>query len=109
MRLLLAKNAKRLKYLDLKGAEAQKIDTARNMVRKLSAKLRISVRIITKVSKRINRVRDEELWPQINALIQGYALSSQSEVFCQMLHFSSLSASFTLVICLCSMAVCIII
>ncbi|AQK95491.1 hypothetical protein ZEAMMB73_Zm00001d011047, partial [Zea mays] len=41
MRLLLAKNAKRLKYLDLKGAEAQKIDPIRNMVRKLSTKLRI--------------------------------------------------------------------
>ena len=103
MRLLLAKNAKRLKYLDLKGAEAQKIDTTRNMVRKLSAKLRISVRVITKVSKRINRVRDEELWPQLNALIQGYALSFHSEVFCQMLQFRSLSASFTLVICLSSM------
>jgi hypothetical protein len=69
MRLLLAKNAKRLKYLDLKGAEAQKIDPIRNMVRKLSTKLRIYVRVITKVSKKINRERDEELWPQINALI----------------------------------------
>jgi hypothetical protein len=99
MRLLLAKNAKRLKYLDLKGAEAQKIDPIRNMVRKLSTKLRISVRVITKVSKKINRVRDEELWPQINALIQGYALSFQPEVFCQVFHFSYLSASFKLVIC----------
>jgi hypothetical protein len=69
MRLLLAKNAKQLKYLDLKGAEAQKIDLIRNMVRKLSTKLRIYVRVITKVSKKINRERDEELWPQINALI----------------------------------------
>ncbi|XP_066319140.1 protein ALTERED PHOSPHATE STARVATION RESPONSE 1-like [Miscanthus floridulus] len=82
MRLLLAKNAKRLKYLDLKGAEAQKIDTTRNMVRKLSAKLRISVRVITKVSKRINRVRDEELWPQINALIQGFVRMWRDKLDC---------------------------
>lgn len=80
MRLLLAKNAKRLKFLDQKGAESHKIDMTRNMVRKLSTKLRISVRVIAKVSKKINRVRDEELWPQINALIQGYALFFYPEV-----------------------------
>jgi hypothetical protein len=74
MRLLLAKNAKRLKYLDLKGAETDKIDKTRNLVKKLSTKIRISVRVITKVSKKINRIRDDELWPQINALVQGYAL-----------------------------------
>ena len=104
MRLLLAKNTKRLKFLDHKGAEANKIDATRNMVRKLSTKLRISVRVIAKVSKKINRVRDEELWPQINALIQGYALLFfHPEVFCQMFHFSFLFPSFTLVICLPSM------
>ncbi|OEL34113.1 hypothetical protein BAE44_0004869 [Dichanthelium oligosanthes] len=84
MRLLLAKNAKRLKFLDQKGAEAHKIDTTRNMVKKLSTKLRISVRVIAKVSRKINRVRDEELWPQINALIQGYALFFCAEVFVRM-------------------------
>jgi hypothetical protein len=95
MRLLLAKNTKRLKFLDHKGAEANKIDATRNMVRKLSTKLRISVRVIAKVSKKINRVRDEELWPQINALVQGYALLFfHPEVFCQMFHFSSLFPSF---------------
>lgn len=82
MRLLLTKNAKRLKYLDLKGAEAQKIDPIRNMVRKLSTKLRISVRVITKVSKKINRVRDEELWPQINALIQGFVRMWRDKLDC---------------------------
>ncbi|CAL5055087.1 unnamed protein product [Urochloa decumbens] len=82
MRLLLAKNAKRLKFLDQKGAEAQKIDTTRNMVRKLSTKLRISVRVIAKVSKKINRVRDEELWPQINALIQGFVRMWRDKLDC---------------------------
>ncbi|KAJ1280376.1 hypothetical protein BS78_04G227800 [Paspalum vaginatum] len=82
MRLLLAKNAKRLKFLDQKGAETHKIDTTRNMVRKLSTKLRISVRVIAKVSKKINRVRDEELWPQINALIQGFVKMWQDKLDC---------------------------
>ncbi|GJN21802.1 hypothetical protein PR202_gb09318 [Eleusine coracana subsp. coracana] len=74
MRLLLAKNSKRLKFLDLKGAETDKIDKTRNLVKKLSTKIRISMRVISKVSRKINRIRDDELWPQINALVQGYAL-----------------------------------
>ncbi|KAL6911806.1 hypothetical protein ACP4OV_000611 [Aristida adscensionis] len=82
MRLLLAKNSKRLKFLDLKGAEAHKIDTTRNLVRKLSTKIRIAVRVIAKVSKKINRVRDEELWPQINALIQGFVRMWQDKLEC---------------------------
>jgi len=73
MRLLIAKNSKRLKLLDQKGAEPQKIDATRNLLRKLSTKIRIAVRVIAKVSRKINKLRDEELWPQVNALIQGYA------------------------------------
>jgi len=72
MRLLIAKNSKRLKLLDQKGAESQKIDATRNLLRKLSTKIRIAVRVIAKVSRKINKLRDEELWPQLNALIQGY-------------------------------------
>jgi hypothetical protein len=72
MRLLLAKNSKRLKILDQRGAEAQKIDATRNLLRKLSTKIKIAVRVIAKVSRKINKVRDEELGPQVNTLIQGY-------------------------------------
>jgi hypothetical protein len=72
MRLLLAKNSKRLKHLDQRGAEAQKIDATRNLLRKLSTKIKIAVRVIAKVSRKINKVRDEELGPQVNTLIQGY-------------------------------------
>ncbi|KAL5675255.1 hypothetical protein ACJX0J_011386, partial [Zea mays] len=71
MRLLISKNSKRLKLLDQKGAEPQKIDATRNLLRKLSTKIRIAVRVIAKISRKINKLRDEELWPQVNALIQG--------------------------------------
>ena len=73
MRLLIVKNSKRLKLLDQKGAEPQKIDATRNLLRKLSTKIRIAVRVIAKISRKINKLRDEELWPQVNTLIQGYA------------------------------------
>ncbi|WVZ86721.1 hypothetical protein U9M48_033463 [Paspalum notatum var. saurae] len=80
MRLLIAKNSKRLKLLDQKGAEPQKIDATRNLLRKLSTKIRIAVRVIAKISRKINKLRDEELWPQVNALIQGFVLMWQSKL-----------------------------
>nr|CAB3485423.1 unnamed protein product [Digitaria exilis] len=80
MRLLIAKNSKRLKLLDRKGAEPQKIDATRNLLRKLSTKIRISVRVIAKISRKINKLRDEELWPQVNALIQGFVLMWQDKL-----------------------------
>uniref|UniRef100_A0A804MBW3 BZIP transcription factor n=1 Tax=Zea mays TaxID=4577 RepID=A0A804MBW3_MAIZE len=80
MRLLISKNSKRLKLLDQKGAEPQKIDATRNLLRKLSTKIRIAVRVIAKISRKINKLRDEELWPQVNALIQGFVLMWQDKL-----------------------------
>ncbi|KAK1618762.1 hypothetical protein QYE76_024279 [Lolium multiflorum] len=48
MRLLLAKNSKRLKFLDQKGVEAHKIDETQKLVRKLATKIGIAVRVIAK-------------------------------------------------------------
>ncbi|TVU27953.1 hypothetical protein EJB05_19458, partial [Eragrostis curvula] len=64
------------------GAETDKIDKTRNLLRKLSTKIRISVRVITKVSKKINRIRDDELWPQINALVRGFVRMWQDKLDC---------------------------
>ncbi|XP_072962669.1 uncharacterized protein [Typha angustifolia] len=72
MRLHLAKNSKRLKRLDQMGAEAHKIDSTRKLIKKLSTKIRITIRVVNSISSKINKLRDEELWPQINALIQGF-------------------------------------
>ncbi|CAN6235928.1 unnamed protein product [Urochloa humidicola] len=80
MRLLIAKNSKRLKLMDQKGSEPQKIDATRNLLRKLSTKIRISVRVIAKISRKINKLRDEELSPQVNALIQGFVLMWQDKL-----------------------------
>lgn len=71
MHLLLAKNSKRLKYLDEKGAEDHKIDATRELISKLSTRIRIAIQVVDKISRKINKIRDEELWPQLYALIQG--------------------------------------
>ncbi|XP_047050292.1 protein ROLLING AND ERECT LEAF 2-like [Lolium rigidum] len=91
MRLLLAKNSKRLKLLDQRGAEAQKIDATRNLLRKLSTKIKIAVRVIAKVSRKINKVRDEELGPQVNTLIQGFEKMWQDKLQSYQIQFQLMS------------------
>ncbi|KAL5219444.1 hypothetical protein ABZP36_020128 [Zizania latifolia] len=91
MRLLLAKNSKRLKFLVQRGAESHKIDATRSLVRKLSTKIRIAMRVIAKVSKKINRVRNQELWPQISTLIQGFVKMWQDKLNCYQIQYQAIS------------------
>ncbi|XP_042507297.1 protein ALTERED PHOSPHATE STARVATION RESPONSE 1 [Macadamia integrifolia] len=71
MRVLHDRKRQRLKRLDEKGAEAHKVDSTQTLVRTLSTKIRIAIQVVDKISVTINKLRDEELWPQINELIHG--------------------------------------
>ncbi|KAL5788972.1 hypothetical protein ACOSP7_005921 [Xanthoceras sorbifolium] len=71
MRVVHERKVRKLKRLDERGAEAHKIDATRTLVRSLSTKIRIAIQVVDKVSVTINKIRDEELWPQLNELIQG--------------------------------------
>ncbi|KAG0497047.1 hypothetical protein HPP92_001738 [Vanilla planifolia] len=72
LRLFHDRNRKKLQHLDDKGAEAHKIDATETLIRKLSTKIRIEIEVINTISTKINVLRDEELWPQIDELIQGF-------------------------------------
>lgn len=74
MRVNHDRKVERLNRLAEKGAEPQKIESTRAAVRSLSTKIRIAIQIVDKISAKINKLRDEELWPQLNELIQGYAI-----------------------------------
>ncbi|CAN8229314.1 unnamed protein product [Cochlearia groenlandica] len=71
LRLAHEKKLRKLKRLDERGAEANKVDTTRRLVRDMSTKIRIAIQVVDKISVTINKIRDEDLWPQLNALIQG--------------------------------------
>lgn len=74
MRMIHEKKCKRLKDLDERGAEAHKIESTRTLVRKLSTKIRIAFHFVDSISSKISKLRDEDLWPQIAQLIQGYVI-----------------------------------
>ncbi|KDP24731.1 hypothetical protein JCGZ_25332 [Jatropha curcas] len=71
MRVLHDRKCRKLKHLDEKGAEAHKVDATRILIRNLSTKIRIAIQVVDKISVTINKIRDEELWPQLNELIHG--------------------------------------
>ncbi|KZV35106.1 hypothetical protein F511_20199 [Dorcoceras hygrometricum] len=71
IRVKYEKQCKRLKLLDEGGAEATQLDAAQESIRRLRTKLDVSIRAIDGISIRINEMRDEELQPQVAALIHG--------------------------------------
>lgn len=71
MRLLHEEKKRKLVRMDEKGAEHHKVDATRSLVRSLSTKIRIAIQVVEKISQKINNLRDEELWPQLNDFLEG--------------------------------------
>ncbi|XP_062191363.1 protein ALTERED PHOSPHATE STARVATION RESPONSE 1-like [Phragmites australis] len=72
IRVLYDQKHKELKKLDERGAEAHKLEAIDINIRKLSTKISIAIQVVNTTSKKINKLRDEELWPQTRELIQGF-------------------------------------
>lgn len=67
---------KKLKRLDDRGADSNKIDATHASIRKLSTKIDICIKAADAISSRIHKLRDEELQPQLTELIHGYLITS---------------------------------
>jgi thermostable 8-oxoguanine DNA glycosylase len=63
------KEQKRLYY---SGAEAHKLEAMEICVKKQSTKVTIAIQIVNNISKSINKLRDEELFPQTHEIVKGY-------------------------------------
>ncbi|KAL5221610.1 hypothetical protein ABZP36_026323 [Zizania latifolia] len=71
MRVLYDQKREELKVLYGRGAEAHKLEATEIHIRKLSTKISVAIQVVNTISKKINNLRDEELWPQTCELIQG--------------------------------------
>uniref|UniRef100_A0ACD5XER4 Uncharacterized protein n=1 Tax=Avena sativa TaxID=4498 RepID=A0ACD5XER4_AVESA len=71
LRILYEKNFKRLESLDNQGAEQSEIDSTRLSVRDLKSRISINIRTANAFSSKIEKIRDEELYPQLVDLIKG--------------------------------------
>ncbi|KAF5735500.1 hypothetical protein HS088_TW15G01007 [Tripterygium wilfordii] len=93
LRIIYEKKCKELRTLDEKGAEASKIDFAQASVHKLLTKINISIRGVDAISRRIHKLRDEELQPQLTELIRGLTTMWKSMFKCHQKQFQALMES----------------
>ena len=61
-----------LRQLESKGEGSNKIDKTRAVVKDLHSRIRVAIHRINSISKRIEKLRDTELEPQLEELISGY-------------------------------------
>jgi hypothetical protein len=74
LRIIHAKNCRQMNNLDENGADANKVNSTRSLLRMLSTKIKVAIQVIDKISTTINKLRDEELWPLISNLIEKYVV-----------------------------------
>ncbi|TVU04597.1 hypothetical protein EJB05_47716, partial [Eragrostis curvula] len=72
IRTLYAQKYEERKSLYITGAENYKLEAADIVIRKLATKISVAIQVIKSISNNINKLRDEELWPQTQELIKGF-------------------------------------
>lgn len=65
---------KLLRQQESQGESSATIDKTRTSVKDLHSRIRVSIQRIGSISKKIEEIRDKELQPQLEELIEGYAL-----------------------------------
>ncbi|KAL9687518.1 hypothetical protein QQ045_031921 [Rhodiola kirilowii] len=89
LRVLHDRKRRKLIQLDMKGAVADKVISTGRFVRSMGTKIKVAIQVVDKISSTLNKIRDEELRPQINQLIQGLTSMWKSMLEC---HGSQLQA-----------------
>lgn len=72
---------KLLRLLESKGQSNDNIDKTRAVVKDLHSRIRVAIERIDSISKKIEELRDKELQPQLEELIEG--LKKMWEVMCE--------------------------
>ncbi|EPS71479.1 hypothetical protein M569_03285, partial [Genlisea aurea] len=71
LRVVHQRKSKKFVSLDRKGAEAQRVDNTRTLLRSLSTKIDMAIQVVDRISRKINGLRDTELCPQLYDFIHG--------------------------------------
>ena len=66
---------KHLREQESKNESHRKIDKTRAVIKDLHTRIRVSIHRINSISRRIEEMRDKELQPQLEELIEGYVLT----------------------------------
>ncbi|RLM61084.1 uncharacterized protein C2845_PM14G21370 [Panicum miliaceum] len=91
IRVLYEQKHKEQKKLYYGGAEAHKLEAIEICVKNLSTKLNIAIHIVNATSKKINKLRDEELWFQTHELIRRFMQMWHTMSECHQMQWRALS------------------
>ncbi|CAL0303484.1 unnamed protein product [Lupinus luteus] len=69
LRILHDKKCRQLRRMKKKDADAYNVDSVQTFIEVLGTKIKISFQVVDKISNTICKLREEELWPQINSFI----------------------------------------
>lgn len=84
---------KLLREQDSKGESRQKIDKTRAVVKDLHSRIRVAIHRIDSISKRIEELRDKELQPQLEELIEGLSRMWETMYECHRLQYNIISTA----------------
>lgn len=65
---------KLLRQLESKVETPQRIDKTRAVVKDLHSRIGVAIHRIDSISRKIEEIRDKELQPQLEELIEGYVI-----------------------------------
>ncbi|KAK7276579.1 hypothetical protein RIF29_17722 [Crotalaria pallida] len=83
-----------LRHLESQGEKSSTIDKTRAIVKDLHSRIRVSIHRIDSISKRIEELRDKELQPQLEELIEGLSRMWEVMLECHRQQFQIMSASY---------------
>ncbi|PIM97438.1 hypothetical protein CDL12_30092 [Handroanthus impetiginosus] len=83
-----------LRYQFAKDLSPQTIDKTRAVLRDLYSRIRVALHAVDSVSKRIEKMRDEELLPQLLELIQGLTKMWKTMFECHHSQYITISLSY---------------
>lgn len=84
-----------LRQLESKGETSYKIDRTRAVVKDLHSRIRVAIHRIDNISKRIEELRDKELQPQLEELIEGLSRMWEVMFECHKLQYQIVSVAYT--------------
>ncbi|KAL2322267.1 hypothetical protein Fmac_026646 [Flemingia macrophylla] len=83
-----------LQHLESKGEKTSTIDKMRAVVKDLHSRIRVAILRIDSISKRIEELRDKELQPQLEELVEGLSRMWGEMFECHKLQFQILSTAY---------------
>ncbi|CAK9324291.1 unnamed protein product [Citrullus colocynthis] len=83
-----------LRYLFAKDYSTQVIDKTRAVVKDLHSRIRVAIYSVDSISKRIEKMRDEEMQPQLVELIQGLIKMWKAMLECHHAQYITISLAY---------------